>query len=269
MTQRQWLEGDVRVAGLSVHFYRTGGNKPPVVLCHGLTDNGMCWQRLADRLAADYDLIMLDARNHGLSGTGSAALRELVDDVAAVIQELHLHQPVAIGHSVGAAVVAGLAAFYPELPSRIVLEDPPWREKTDAATQPRDQKARQAFAKWVDGLAKLPREQVIAQAEKQYPDWHEDDLPAWADSKVQVRLEAIQSVDLGDWPEIVERIQCPGLLVYGEADLGGIVTTGVADAVRNINAGIGTVAIAGAGHNIRRERFDEFAALVAEFLRGS
>ncbi len=266
MTQKRWQQGDVRCDGVDIHYYRTGGDKPQVVLCHGLTDNGMCWQRLAAQLEVDFDLIMLDARNHGLSGAGSASLQELVADVAAVIRALNLDKPAAIGHSVGAAVVAGLAAFHLDLVSRIVLEDPPWRVKTAPTSQRRDQKSRAAFAKWVEGLADLPREQVIAEAAKQYPDWHEDDLPAWADSKVQIRLESMQSLDLGDWQEIVPQIQCPALLVYAEAELGGIVTAEIAAQVSALNSRFDASAIAGAGHNIRRERFDAFSSAVATYL---
>ena len=38
-----------------------------MVLCHGVTDNGLCWTHLAQGLEKDYDLIMYDVRGHGLS----------------------------------------------------------------------------------------------------------------------------------------------------------------------------------------------------------
>lgn len=37
-----WFEGTVHANGIAIHYSRTGGGKPPVVLSHGLTDNGAC-----------------------------------------------------------------------------------------------------------------------------------------------------------------------------------------------------------------------------------
>ena len=55
------------VNGLKLHYTRTGGAKPPVVLAHGFSDDGLCWTPVAEALAADYDVVMVDARGHGRS----------------------------------------------------------------------------------------------------------------------------------------------------------------------------------------------------------
>ena len=62
-----WQSGDVSVNGLRLHYTRTGGDKPPVVLAHGFSDDGLCWTPVAEVLAPDYDVIMVDARGHGQS----------------------------------------------------------------------------------------------------------------------------------------------------------------------------------------------------------
>ena len=59
--------GSVAVSGGRLAYHRTGGSGPVVVMSHGLTDNGLCWSRLATALAAEFDLVMLDARGHGES----------------------------------------------------------------------------------------------------------------------------------------------------------------------------------------------------------
>ena len=33
-----WLPGDVIANGIKIHYYRTGGDKPPFVLAHGFSD---------------------------------------------------------------------------------------------------------------------------------------------------------------------------------------------------------------------------------------
>ncbi|TMF04127.1 MAG: alpha/beta fold hydrolase, partial [Chloroflexi bacterium] len=62
-----WTSGDVNSNGIRIHYTRTRGHKPVLVLAHGATDSGLCWTRLARELESDYDVIMPDARGHGLS----------------------------------------------------------------------------------------------------------------------------------------------------------------------------------------------------------
>ena len=35
--------GAIPVTGGHLAYHRTGGDKPALVLSHGLTDNGLCW----------------------------------------------------------------------------------------------------------------------------------------------------------------------------------------------------------------------------------
>ena len=101
--------------------------KPPVVLAHGFSDDGLCWTPVAEALEADYDVVMVDARGHGRSdapeqGYGSA---EHANDLAGVIAALGLQRPAVLGHSMGAVSTLALAGLYPDLPRAILLEDPP------------------------------------------------------------------------------------------------------------------------------------------------
>ena len=75
-----WQSGDIEVNGLRLHYTRTGGDKPQVVLAHGFSDDGLCWTPVAEVLASEYDVIMVDARGHGRSdgpeqGYGSVRAR--------------------------------------------------------------------------------------------------------------------------------------------------------------------------------------------------
>jgi pimeloyl-ACP methyl ester carboxylesterase len=62
-----WQQGNIETGGLRLHYTRTGGAKPPVVLAHGFSDDGLCWTPVARALQAEYDVIMVDARGHGQS----------------------------------------------------------------------------------------------------------------------------------------------------------------------------------------------------------
>ncbi len=53
--------------GINIHYLRTGGSKPPLVLLHGLTGSGACWSPLARALEGEYDVMMPDARGRQCS----------------------------------------------------------------------------------------------------------------------------------------------------------------------------------------------------------
>jgi len=115
-----WSEGNVQANGITIHYHRTGGNnKPSIVLLHGVTDNGLCWSRVAHDLEGSYDVIMTDARGHGRSGISATefSLALLADDAVAVIRALNLEKPFLFGHSMG-----------PSLPQRLPQRIPIWSE---------------------------------------------------------------------------------------------------------------------------------------------
>ncbi|MCD4671484.1 MAG: alpha/beta hydrolase, partial [Anaerolineaceae bacterium] len=123
------MYGSVQHGKVRLQYYRTGGEKPPVVFIHGYTDNGLCWSRLPLALRHVYDVILLDARGHGISSRpeGSTySLAERAEDSFAAIDGLGLKRLVLIGHSMGADTAARVAADHPELIRGLVLIDPPW-----------------------------------------------------------------------------------------------------------------------------------------------
>ena len=61
------ISADIDAYGTKLHYYRTGGDKPPLVIVHGLTDDGLCWTPVAEVLADRYDVVMVDTRGHGKS----------------------------------------------------------------------------------------------------------------------------------------------------------------------------------------------------------
>jgi pimeloyl-ACP methyl ester carboxylesterase len=103
-----WSAGDVFANAILFHYYRTSEGwslhpKPQVVLCHGFSDSGMCWAPVAMQLQGQYDLIMPDARGHGLSDQPETGynLPMMASDLAHLIRSLDLDRPVLVGHSMG------------------------------------------------------------------------------------------------------------------------------------------------------------------------
>jgi pimeloyl-ACP methyl ester carboxylesterase len=68
------------------------------------------------------------------------------------------------------------------------------------------------------------------------------------------------------WREIIARIQCPILLITGDPHLGAVVTPAAAQQAPSLWKQGEVVHIAGAGHNIRRDRYAEMMGAVKAFL---
>jgi pimeloyl-ACP methyl ester carboxylesterase len=267
-----WQTGYVETNGLRLHYTRTGGDKPPIVLAHGVTDAGPCWTPVAEALAAEYDAIMVDARGHGHSdaperGYGPA---EQAADLAGVITALGLERPAVLGHSMGATTTLVLAGTYPDLPGAILLEDPPARWTGWTATPEGAERLAGMRERFI-GLKQKTREELLAGQRAEQPGWSEADLGPWADAKRRFSPHVLSVLDRDnaadvDWPAILSCITCPALLITADPELGAIVTIESAAALQALVPQLQVAHIPGAGHNIRRDQFALYIDVVRGFI---
>ena len=122
---------DLPEGHLAVHDLTPGPLAPdaPVVLAaHGITGNGLSWQRVADELArrrpGAVRVLAPDLRGRAASraAAGPYGLAVHADDLAAVASAFAA-RPVLVGHSMGGFVVALAAARFPDRFSGAVLVD--------------------------------------------------------------------------------------------------------------------------------------------------
>jgi N-formylmaleamate deformylase len=241
----EYTQGDEKIKGINIHYYRTGGDKPPFILLHGVTDNGLCWTVTAERLSEKYDVILPDAQGHGLS--------DRINDN--FISQSHVTQ-------------VAVAVKYPDLPRAIILEEPAW---VPMAT-PRpidDQKKVDDFHKALKQLNELSLDEIIQDGHNTHPTWSDDEIVVWAKSKQQFDPSLFYKpiVSERSYEELVPEVRCPTLLIIGED---GLVPEEVArratELWRSANP-FRWVKIKGAGHNIRREQFAAFYKAVTDFLQ--
>jgi N-formylmaleamate deformylase len=266
---RRWQSGDVAANGIRLHYERTGGDRPPLVLAHGYSDDGLCWTPVARALEAAFDIVMVDARGHGrseapLTGYDTA---EQAADLAGAIAALGLQRPVVLGHSMGALTTLALAGTHPELPRAVLLEDPPgaWVERPMPPPPPPPETASRSAS----------REDLVAAQRMAAPGWSEAELGPWADAKLRMSPNARARISASPrwlpaaaWPPLLRRIACPVLVIAADPALGALLDDEAAAVLRANIADVEIVRISGAGHSVRREQFERYLEVVRSFLAG-
>ena len=106
--------------------YRVAGDptSPPMVLLHGLGDDGRDWHTVLPALADRYRVYALDLRGHGRSDhPGRYSFELMRDDVIGFLDEVDVERCVVIGHSMGGAVAILLAEAAPHRLTHLIVED--------------------------------------------------------------------------------------------------------------------------------------------------
>jgi pimeloyl-ACP methyl ester carboxylesterase len=265
-----WRDGYVLANGIRIHYWRTGGDKPVLILAHGFSDDGLCWTLFAKELEADYDIIMVDARGHGLTDppTASDTTDAQCEDLAGLIRELGLEEPIIMGHSMGSASTAWFAARYPDAPRAIILEDPrltPW--PGGGPGHGADEAA--ILERQAGILAQNNRTyaEIVAEGREKNPLWEPAECEWWAPSKQRFHPYLVHR-RLGERPgtdELLPKITAPTLILKADAE-GELREQNEAAAAKLPNGRL--VHVAGAGHCVRRDRKAEALRLVTEFLAG-
>ena len=264
-----WESDFVEVGGLRLHYTRTGGAQPPLVLAHGFSDHGLCWSPIARALEADYDVIMVDARGHGRSDDpeqeyGSVAMAR---DLAGVIAALGLEKPAILGHSMGAATTIALASMFPDVPGKILLEDPPAWWMPPPADQTVGQEWLARTHRWIVEVKRRSPEEMIAAERLNNPGWSDEELEPWADSKMRLSFNVLNRSDDEpfDWT-LLAQISCPTLLITADHSRGAIVTPEGAEQFKAHVPQARLANIADAGHSIRRDQLGAYLDVVRAFL---
>jgi N-formylmaleamate deformylase len=259
-----WRGGVCETNGVSLHYLRTGGAGPPVVLLHGLTGSGACWTPLARALEGDFDVVMPDARGHGGSSAPRDGCRydDHAGDVVGLIRGLELARPVLLGHSMGGMTAAVVASRAAGMLRGVVLVDPtflgPERQRevrdSDVVDQHRRALARSKSDLVAEGRARHPRRspEII-------------ELQAQARLTTSVRAFEVLTPPNPDYRDVVIAIDVPCLLVIGDRS---VVTLEMATELRSLNPRVRIEQIEGAGHGLPFDHPERLTDVVVAFLHG-
>ncbi len=258
-----WIRGACEANGIRVHYLRTGGARPPVVLLHGLMGDGACWTPLARALEAEFDVVMPDARGHGGSSAPHHGYRyaDHAGDVVGLIRGLALSRPVLLGHSMGGMTAAVVASRGAGIIRGLVLVDPtflsPARQREVRDSDVADQHRR---------ALGLRKSDLVAQARARHPLRSPELVELQAEARLKTRMGAfdVLTPPNPDYRDLVSAIDVPSLLVIGDRP---VVTLEMATELRSLNPRLRIERVPGAGHGLPFEQPERLGEVVASFLR--
>jgi N-formylmaleamate deformylase len=266
-----WTTGTLHANGLNLYYTRTGGDKPALLLLHGITDFGGNWRTFARLVEDRFDVIMPDFRSHGGSSRKpDYDANALADDALGTLRALGIAQATVMGHSMGAVTALRLAARETHCVSKLVLEDPPfWAVHTPTVYE---------MSTWEQSLIDFKALDAAAQqrkARENNPNWTTEEADLWGEAKIGFDLDGFKSPIKLHWPDwradtraMGER-RIPGLLVLGEPAKGGIVSPAIAAEMQTLWPQLKSVTIPNTGHNVRRDNLAAYAQAVLDYLNTS
>lgn len=253
---------------------------PQLVLLHGITSSAAAnWPSIAHWSQRGWRVIALDARGHGLSPRWQPqqllrAGQQLVDDVVEVLEYLQptpasALKPILIGHSMGAATAAVVAAQRPDLVSALVLEDP-----ARYGTRSHSELLRrgQARANHVNRtLADLPASLMALLENAGTPGQPsaQEALPSlWASQQLDQSLlgTGVVAPEV-EFTQLMESISLPTLLLTGDRRGEARVGAQLLAQLMEQNPHICGQVMPGAGHQVRRANPQAYYDVVDAFLQ--
>ena len=260
----RWMTGVCEANGINIHYLRTGGSNPPLVLLHGLTGSGACWTPLARALEGEYDVVMPDARGHGNSSAPLHGYRyeDHASDVVGLIRGLGLAAPILLGHSMGGMTAAVVARQVARGIRGVILADPtflsPQRQREVRDSDVAEQHRR---------VLSLSKGDVLAQARVRHTHRSFEILELLAEARLQTRMSAfdVLTPPNPEYHQLVSTIRVPILLVIG--DTGAVVSLETGRELQSLKSCFRVEQIQDAGHGVPYDQPERFAAVVRSFLR--
>ena len=265
----EWQRAQVEINQHHISYLRTGGEKPPIILLHGFTEDSSTWDEVAKALAPNYNLIMPDTIGHGESSRLPAdGAIDPLQDLTRFIEALGLQKTALLGHSMGAALAAEFTAQNPEKVAVLVLEEVPWFDPASTSENPQQALgANDSTA--IKNLSGSNLQEALSYSQEHHPTWNEAAHNAWAGSKTRFDAEWFKASwkPQTNWQEIAAKITCPTLIISGQAAYGAILSAAVVTKLLKIIPGSEWSNIAGAGHFVHYDKPIPYIETVMEFLK--
>ncbi|MGC9963152.1 MAG: alpha/beta fold hydrolase [Acidimicrobiales bacterium] len=245
------------------------GGRRPIVVVPGITTPAGAFSFAGSafaRMAGVGDVIVLDMRGRGLSErapSGQHRAGDYAEDVLALIDHLQLwaEQPLLVGHSLGARVVASARARVPGCSAGVVAIDPPM-------SGPGRRPYPMGVDRFLDGIHGAREGRGVADARAHYPTWSDEQVAQrgeWLGSCDELAVvESYSWFHLEAFEPVWQEVEPPALLLYG--DESPVVTSDDAAHLHEVNPRADLVSVAHAGHMIPWDNLEQTVGEIGSFL---
>jgi pimeloyl-ACP methyl ester carboxylesterase len=269
------------VDGTDLAYVDLGEGPQTLVLIHGLGSYMPAWSNNLEALSRNYRVIALDLPGYGRSAKPNApySMRYFVAKVRGLLEQLDVHNPVLVGHSMGGQISLTYALMYPQEVQGLVLASPAGLETFEDGE-----------AKWLAN-AVTPEFTCLATDEAIYSrhvgNFHK--MPKDAEFMVRDRVAMKSAAEFPQYCIAVSRsvagmldgpvharlpsVSVPTLVTFGKNDtlipnpfLHGGSTKRLVEREAKRIPGVELVVLPKAGHMAHFERASEWNATVLEFV---
>lgn len=261
------------VNGARLYYELSGDGDVPLVMVHGGIGSHQVWEPVVPSLAESFRVLNYDRRGHGRSDLpgDQMSVREHVDDLAAMIEELDLAPAWLVGNSSGGSVVFRLCGEQPDLLRGAIVHEPALfgllEEDPDAA--PMLAGAIGAVGNVMEKVAsgdETSAAEDFCEAMVGYGTW--DPMPTemrqmMIDNVGRFPKEDVQVITCD--PERIRSFEKPVLLTMG--DESPPIYAPVIEKLTGILPGPEVVRLNGTGHVPQITHPEAFAQTVEEFIR--
>ncbi len=271
----------VEANGIRLHYLEWGDAGPPAVLLHATGFLARLWHPIAESLSDRYHVYAYDARGHGDSDKPPTGYTwdHLADDFRGFLDALGLRDVLAVGHSMGGATAAYVAATAPEYVSATVLIEPIiFPAVREVAGDERRNELSSGAAK--RRMVWPSQEALISSYRKRptFADWRDDVLSLSAEhgtfrredgqfelkcpGKIEAQLYE-NNLSLDTW-NLLPDIRCPALVLRGEHTVQPLALAAQGVAQRIPDARL--ITMPGVGHLAPMERPEAVAGEILQFV---
>ncbi len=241
------------------------GQGTPVVLLHGFPLDHTIWQPLIPLLQERARLIMPDLR--GFGGTpapeGVYTMREMADDVLAMLDRMEIEQAIIAGHSMGGYIALAFAQAYPQRVLGLGFVATHAAADTPENYANRMNNARKVAHKGVDFLAKEMSQKITAR-----PDLVEPIRQIMAKAPRQGVIGALKGMaERPDSTGLLSSIRAPSVVIHGAEDK--FVTLEKAQDMAQLLPRAWLVQVPHAGHMPMMEAPEVVVGALSELIQAS
>ena len=257
---------------LASDIYNRGGT--PLLILHGLLGAARNWMAIAKRLGEEYEVHVIDLRNHGRSPwIDGMAYDVIANDVARYISEKGLIRPAILGHSMGGKTAMALALTHPEKVDRLLV--------ADIAPVPYGRARRSSFLDYIEGMAAIELSGILRRAEADrilepvIPEKGvrafllQNLIPDGDGFRWRCNLEALANgmADIIDFPDkLLEARYSSGPVLFLTGELSDYVRPEHRPIIRSTFPNARFASLKGAGHWLHADQPRSFIAAVRQFM---